>query len=82
MSARDWFVCSSSQNHLLPIRGGAVRCVENGAALSKKMRHNMGLCCMGGGGRGAGGEFSGRGRALAGMASHAEKSYKNCRKTL
>lgn len=41
------FLGSSRKSRELPNRGGVGQCVENGSWRSKRMQHNMGLCCMG-----------------------------------
>ncbi len=42
---------SSRKNRRLPffsaLGGAGVPCVESGSWRSKRMQHNMGLCCMG-----------------------------------
>jgi hypothetical protein len=76
-----FFECSSRENRKLPVlaawRGAGLARVENGSRRSKRMQHNMGLCCMNDRGIGAGVEFSKGYGAVAGRAWHAEQSYKN-----
>lgn len=57
------FVCSSRKNRIVPIWGALWRagwgCIEKVCDGQKWMRHNVGLCRMGGVGVGGRVEFSG-----------------------
>ena len=54
IDVRAYFVCSSRENRYVRLLGRGQAMCRKGLWRSKKMQHNMGLCCMNGQGGGGG----------------------------